>query len=110
MSNIVWERRTPRLIVQVITTSNWKSGIPINQNIRKYLVKLIDLVTQDNYVPTDEEFPLMKSMYDRHSLNMIREAFEFKEEHNVRNLKNPELRKIERLFGNLFSMVRGPKK
>ena len=80
----------------------WKGGKPINPQIPKWLVKITDKWLDDEFFPVDREFLLIKTMLDDDSNMLIREAFEFKEQHNKANLKNPENRKIERVFGCLL--------
>jgi hypothetical protein len=105
----VWIRSNRRIIVEVVPDLRkdeqgnyyWKGGKPINPQIPKWLVKITDKWLDDEYYPLDREFTLIKSMLDNDSNRLVLEAFEFKEKHNKANLKNPESRKIERIFGCL---------
>jgi hypothetical protein len=99
MSNEVWRKETERCIVTIVSTFNWKGGIPIDPSIPKWLVKIHDKFLHDEYVPMDNEFKFLISTLDEGSLSVIYEAFKIKEKHNKANLKNPEDRKIERVFG-----------
>ena len=106
--HVVWERKSKRCIIQIITTPYWKpnykihGGIPINPNIPKWLVKIIDHFTHDEYCPTDYEFFLITSMLDKESLKLVAEAFKLKEEHNQVNLVNPEKRQKELVYRKLW--------
>jgi len=97
--NIVWQRETPRCIIQIVATWNWKRGKPINPKIQKWLVKITDKWLQDEYFPHDKEFALIVNWLDEESLEVISEAFRLKEQHNRANLKNPESRANEQIFG-----------
>lgn len=97
-NNVVWKKETPRCVIQIVATPNWKHGKPINPKIPKWLVRIIDKWTHNNYFPWDREFELIKHMMDKDSLQLLREAFQIKEEHNKANLKNPESRRIELTF------------
>jgi len=108
MKVMLFHKENRRVIVDVLPDLRhdqkgnyyWKGGIPINPKIPKMLVRITDKLCQDRYYPTDKEFALLTTMMDKESINLIKEAFEVKEEWNSRNLKNPEPRKIERLFGH----------
>ena len=109
MTEPVWTRSNRRIIVNILPDLRkdekgnyyWKSGKPIDPKIPKWLVRITDKWVQDEYFPLDSEFPLINAMFDEDSNKLVREAFEFKEKHNKANLKNPESRKIERIFGCL---------
>jgi len=97
--NIIWQRETQNSLVQIITTPNWKSGIPINPKIPKYLIRVFDkIIDTEPYVPTDLEFQLLSHQWRGKDLENLVEALRIKEKHNLANLKNPEPRKIERLL------------
>jgi len=107
MSNIEWEKETKRCKVQIVSSSNWKGGIPIDKKIRKWLVKIIDKFTLDVYCPTDHELVyFVPHAYDEESLEVIKEAFVVKEEHNKANLKNPEVRHKESQFRALINGIK----
>jgi len=103
--NIVWEKTTQRCVVQIISSSNWKAGIPLNPQIPKWLVKITDRFTQDTYVPTDDELILITHTLDSESLTLVAEAFSVKEKHNRANLKNPESRKKEAIFNQIIQSI-----
>lgn len=102
MENIAWEKSSERCIVQIITSPNWKEGIPLDPTIPKWLVKIKDLHLKDEYCPTDQELlNFIPNTMDKESMKIIAEAFEIKEKHNKANLVNPEIRKKEKIFRRL---------
>lgn len=107
MSNVVWERSTRRATVQIVTSPNWKGGKPINPKIPKWLVKIKDHFLKDDYCPTDHELTsFVLHTFDVPELKLIVEAFKLKEEHNLKNLKNPEIRNKEMIFEGLVEKIR----
>lgn len=102
MDNVIWEKENHRCIIQVVSTPNWKGGIPISKKIKKWLVKIIDKYLSDEYCPTDHELIYyVPNVFDIKSLELIIEAFEIKEKHNKKYLKNPEKREKERQYKTL---------
>jgi len=86
---------TDRFILEIISSSNWKKGEPINPKIPKWLVKVTDRFTQDEYYPTDMEFALLSKTMDEDEIFLLSAIVKLKERHNRANLKNPENRAIE---------------
>lgn len=104
--DVVWEKRTERATIQVIATPNWKEGIPKNPKIPKWLVKIHDHLLDYEYCPTDEQLEKLPSVLPPECLALVVEAFKIKEEHNRRNLKNPEIRKKEEILAKLEKGIR----
>jgi hypothetical protein len=70
-------------------------------SIPKWLVWIRDNMLHEEWVPADWEFDFLLNILDGDSLRILGEAFRIKEEHNRRNLKNPEIRKKEEMFRRL---------
>jgi len=103
LRNIVWIRETKRAKIAVVSTSNWKSGIPKNPNIPKYLVWIWDKwIEPYGTCPTDRELVVVANTLPLTELLLVAEAFDIKEEHNYKNLKNPESRKKENIFRQVY--------
>jgi len=95
----IWSRRTKRCKVSLITSSNWKGGIPKDPSIPKWLVKIKDYFTHDEYCPTDSELlGFIPHTFDDETRLLIAEAFKLKEAHNKVCLVNPEIREKERQY------------
>lgn len=107
MTNIIWEKFTSRATIQIITTPNWKKGIPKDSSIPKHLVKIIDHHLHDEYCPTDWELlNFIPNVFDQVTKETIAEAFKLKEKHNRANLVNPEIRKKEKMYRKLISKTK----
>ncbi len=107
MTNVIWEKFTGRATIQIITSSNWKKGIPKDPKIPKHLVKVIDHHLHDEYCPTDHELlTFIPHVFDQVTKEAIAEAFKLKEKHNRANLVNPEIRKKEEIYRKIISKTK----
>jgi len=84
-----------RFIFEVRSSSEWRKGNPINPKVPKYLVKVIDKFTHDEFYPRDHEFSLLLHQMSEDEIIFLSDLIRFKERHNRSNLKNPETRHIE---------------
>jgi len=106
VSNLIKRWDTKRSIVELIASTNWKSGIPKDPTIPKYLVQVFDkAVDAEPYVPTDPQLRLLSFQWRGQDLKNLVEALQLKETHNLPNLKNPEPRKIERLLAEALRVL-----
>lgn len=96
MSNIEWEKTVGDYTFQIVTSLNWRNGIPKNLKAPKYLIKIANNKTGLSHVPTDQELEEYAHILPLETLQIFEEAIQIKEKHNYKNLKNPEQRKIER--------------
>lgn len=104
---MICKLETERFVIEIVTSNNWKKGKPINPKIPKWLVKVTDKFTHDEYSPTDTEFQFLTSTMDEIELILLSGALRIKERHNSANLKNPEKRPIELYIHNLANKERG---
>lgn len=105
--NVVWESRSDdRFIIRIVATPNWKGGIPLDQRVWKWLVKIDDKLTGVSYCPTDEQFPKLPSVLTPSAAKDVIDAFQLKEEHNRRYLKNPEVRGKEDILTKMLREYR----
>jgi len=92
---------TKRFIMEIIPSRSWRKGEPINPKIPKWLVKVSDKFTHDEYFPDDQELKMLTSTMDEIELILFNYMLNIKERHNFANLKNPENRSIERYIHEL---------
>jgi len=106
LSNVVsqWEpRETSRTKIAVVFTPNWNKGHPINPKIPKYLVWIHDKwIDKKGCCPADTELPIYANSLPLLDLKNLIDAFDFKERHNEKNLKNPEYRHIEEYLVKIY--------
>jgi len=92
---MICKLETNRYIIEIFSSNNWRKGNPIDPNIKKWLVKVTDKVTHDEFFPENPELKLLTSTMNEIDLIILSWALKIKERHNFGNLKNPEKRPIE---------------
>jgi len=97
---------TDHFIFEVHPSPNWKDGKPINPKIPKYLIKVTDKITKDEFYPWDHEFRYLIHQMNDDEVIFLSDLMRFKERHNRSNLKNPETRHIEEYIHKLAEQKR----